>query len=71
MDFVKMHEGEVLSDNTRIKYCEQCADCIFWGNGDDRTNSPEKASCDIYPFPGIKPDYVIDNTGECKYKQTK
>ena len=64
------YENEVLTDNTQISYCEQCEDCKHWGNGDDpRRNAYDKASCDKYPFPGIKPDWVINNYGECDFKE--
>lgn len=66
-----LHDGEVLTDNTQIHRCEQCKDCIFWGNSDAFSNAYDKTNCDIYPYPAIKPGYIMYNTGKCKYKQSK
>lgn len=62
-------KGEVLTDNTKINYCEQCKDCVHWGNDEDDyfTNEYDKASCDMYE---TKPIYVLDNSGECEYKES-
>ena len=64
---------EVLTDNTKIKYCTQCEKCIRWGNdkNDYRSNKFSKECCDKYPFPDVKPQYVIDNTGKCIYRKEK
>lgn len=63
-----LHEGEVLTDNTKIKYCRQCKKCRYWGNHDDPfSNKYDKTNCDIYPMPGMKPSEVINNTGSCQY----
>ena len=65
---MERHENEILTDNTKIHYCSQCRDCSYWGNGDAFSNRYDKSCCDIDPYPGIKPDAVIHNTGTCEYK---
>lgn len=66
------YKDDILSDNTQIDYCVQCKDCIFWCNNDADyySNAYDKACCDMYPFPEFKPDFVLNNTGECEYKET-
>lgn len=61
------HDNEVLTDNTKIKYCEQCKDCAFWGNGDAFSNKYDKSSCDMFKYPQSKPGYVINNEADCPY----
>lgn len=61
------HENEVLTDNTQIEYCKQCRMCCNWGHTGAFGNAPEKASCDMFPYPGHKPQSVINNTGRCPY----
>ena len=61
------HDKEILTDNTKIRYCNQCKNCAFWGNGDAFSNAYDKTCCDIYPYPGMKPSEVINNRGECPY----
>lgn len=61
------HKDEVLSDNTKIKYCKQCKDCSFWGNSDAFSNAYDKSSCDQYPYPMSKPSFVINNSGKCNF----
>ena len=66
------YKDEILSDNSHANYCEQCRDCILWGDGDDPfQNRHDKASCSIYPHPDHKPGYVINNQGSCEFKKTK
>lgn len=60
-------DDEILTDNTKIEYCKQCKDCIYWG-ADNYSNAYDKSSCMIYPFPACKPQFVIRNTGDCQYK---
>lgn len=71
-EFGEVHKDEVFTDNTKIKHCKQCEDCIFWGNDDDDyfSNAYNKACCDMYPNPETKPDFVLNNTGECEYRET-
>lgn len=66
-------KDEVLSDNTQMKYCEQCEKCVHWGNNkeDYRSNKFNKSCCDEFPHPTKKPQYVISNTGECPYRMEK
>ena len=62
--------NDILTDNTQISYCEQCEDCKHWGNsGDPFSNAYDKANCDRYPRPERKPDWVINNYGECDFKE--
>lgn len=61
------HIDEELSDNTKVHYCKQCKKCTFWGNGDAFSNKYDKSSCDQYPYPVFKPEYVINNTGKCEF----
>lgn len=66
------HENEILTDNTKISYCEECEFCRFWGNGNDPySNEYDKTCCDKYPYPGIKPDWVRHNYGDCDYYEPR
>lgn len=67
------HKDEVLTDNTKIHYCKQCEHCVNWGNNaqDFRSNMFDKICCDEYPYPNTKPQYVIDNSGDCPYRSEK
>ena len=69
-DWVKQHEGEVFTDNTKEHPCKQCRDCKLWGNNpkDYFSNKHDKSCCDIYPYPKNKPIYVVDNTGKCPFR---
>ena len=61
---------ETLSDNTQVEYCQQCKGCGMWGIGDDPyMNRYDKNCCLMYPYPDHKPDYVINNTGVCTYRE--
>ena len=63
---------EVLTDNTRISYCEQCKDCAMWGIGNDPfSNEYTKANCAMFPNPDHKPGYVINNQAPCPFRVTK
>ncbi len=57
---------EVLTDNSRIKKCEQCKDCAFWDTGDPWSHYT-KASCQIYSNPDFKPIEVVEGTEECEF----
>lgn len=63
-----LHEDEVLSDNTRIKRCKQCKDCLFWGGDNNFENQFDKMCCRMFPYPDNKPREVVENTGKCKYR---
>ena len=65
-----LHEGEILSDNTHVKNCEQCRDCTLWGidENDYFSNRHDKGNCAMFPHPDHKPIYVIDNQAPCPYK---
>lgn len=70
--FEERYKDETFTDNTQISYCEECETCRFWG--DEMTayeNEPTKASCYKYPFPERKPDWVINNYGECDYYEPR
>ena len=63
---LERYKDEILTDNTKISYCEQCADCKHWGNTDDPySNAYDKTCCDKFPFPSIKPSWVRNNELEC------
>ena len=68
-----LHEGEILTDNTQIETCNQCADCIYWGHNEDPySNAFDKLYCDKYPHgKSRKPMWVVDNYGDCDYRQTE
>lgn len=68
------YADEILTDNTQIEYCNQCIDCINWqtykirgNNGELFDNQYDRANCSKYPAPQVKPDWVINNYGECDY----
>lgn len=67
------HSNEILSDNTQINYCNQCKNCIHWGNNktDYRSNKYDKVYCDEYPYPNSKPRYIVWNQGDCIYREEK
>ena len=66
------HENEILTDNTKIRYCEQCKDCTLWGiGGDPFSNAYDKSNCAMFPNPDHKPDYVITNRGVCPFRVAK
>lgn len=61
--------NEILTDNTKISYCEQCKDCTMWGIDDDPfSNKYTKANCAMYRDPDNKPMYVIYNQAPCPFK---
>ena len=55
--------NELLTDNTKIHYCNQCKDCAYWGNADAYSNAYDKCACDIYPMPQGKPQAVFLPSG--------
>ncbi len=67
------HSKEILTDNTKIKYCTQCKPCANWGNkGDPFSNQFDKSCCDEFPYPGMKPIGVINNYDQCmKFRKRK
>ena len=72
MSMQDRHLNEILTDNTKISYCEQCKDCTLWGLGDDPfSNEYTKANCAMFPNPDHKPGYVINNQGLCPYRVAK
>ena len=64
---MERYSDERLTDNTKIKYCEQCKGCALWGNSDAFSNKYDKVCCDMFPYPQNKPIYVINNEAECEY----
>lgn len=65
-------DDETLSDNTSIRYCKQCKKCVYWGNGADPfSNQYTKGNCDMFPMPGSKPDFVINNNGRCPFRKER
>ena len=65
------YKDEILTDNTKIRYCDICEDCLLWGHGDAYSNAYNKSSCDMYPYPAMKPIEVINNKGTCLYRKTR
>jgi len=65
------YTDEILTDNSDANYCAQCKKCKKWGNDpkDFFSNKHNKSNCDAFPYPGIKPDYVINNTNKCDYRE--
>lgn len=56
---------------------EQCRDCIFRYKDHfiidgkrvdcDESDGFKKSSCEIFPYPDMKPKEVMNNSGECEY----
>ena len=66
---MERYKDEILTDNTKNHYCDQCKDCSLWGLGDDPfSNRYDKGNCSVFPNPGHKPIEVINNKGLCPYK---
>ena len=65
--FYDRYKDEILTDNTKIKTCEQCKTCKWWNNGDVWSNSPEKCSCVMFPHPDFKPTGIIYGREECLF----
>lgn len=66
------YKDEILSDNTKADYCQQCKDCTLWGIGDDPfQNRYDKSNCAMFPNPDHKPGYVINNQGPCPFRVAK
>lgn len=63
------HKDEILTDNTKIKYCIQCKRCKNWGHTNAFGNAFDKACCDKYPYPAHKPAWVLNNAGDCEYRE--
>lgn len=61
---------DILTDNTKIAYCEQCETCGLWGNDpeDPFSNEYDKGYCDMFPYPdNAKPIGVVNNVEECPF----
>ncbi|MFI3166480.1 MAG: hypothetical protein R3Y32_00005 [Bacillota bacterium] len=70
--FDERYGDEILTDNSKIKTCEQCKDCRFQDDGTAWTNDYKKAYCSLYQYPQHKPMEVIHCTEECEfYEQIK
>ena len=68
--FEERYEDELLTDNTKVNYCEQCKDCINWGkSGTPWDNQYDKSCCEAYPYPKFKPNGVINNQTPCAYRK--
>lgn len=63
-------DEDILTDNTQFENCKQCKGCKFQDDGSIYTNHYTKASCQKYPYPKMKPIEVIDNEGNCPYRET-
>ena len=50
----------------------QCKDCEFKIGDDEYSNDYRKGSCQIYPYPELKPQSVMMNNGKCEsYRKEK
>lgn len=60
---------DILTDNTKIDYCNICKKCVNWGNDDDPfSNEYDKAYCDMFPYPDDKKPFgVINNDEDCPF----
>lgn len=69
--WVDAHKDEKFTDNSKINYCADCADCRFWGNDpeDYTTNKYTKSCCDKYPV--MKPIDVINSIANCTKKEPR
>lgn len=63
-------DDDIMSDNTHANYCDTCRDCTMWGmdENDYFSNQHNKSNCSMYPYPGVKPGYVINNQAPCPFK---
>lgn len=66
MTLEERYEDEVLTDNTDLKKCEQCKDCMYRDDGTVYSNDYRKACCQIYSHPLFKPIGVINGNEECE-----
>lgn len=68
-----MNNDDILTDNTKINYCEQCKNCINWNDKNEPfSNAYDKAFCDIFPYPDDKKPFgVINNTEDCPFFEEK
>ena len=64
-------DEETLTDNTQFELCKQCKDCVFRDDGTVWSNMYTKSSCQKYPYPKMKPAKVINNDGDCSYREIK
>lgn len=65
------YKDEVLTDNSKFSFYEQCKDCKFRDDGTIYSSDYRKGFCQKYPFPNIKPDGVMKNKIKCKHKDEK
>lgn len=70
MTLDKRYENDRLSDNTHKDYCLQCKNCVKWGGNDPFMNKYDKSNCKAFPFPGFKPNDVMEDKVACPYKET-
>ena len=62
---------EQMTDNSKIEYCKQCKNCKYWNGGDAYSNDYQKTCCAVYPYPSMKPMSVIENKGDCVYREVQ
>lgn len=71
----ELYADEMLTDNSKISYCEQCKECRFWGNDEEDyfSNKYNKGNCDKYPIAdGItKPDGILNNYEACMFREKR
>lgn len=63
------HNNEILTNNSKIEYCKQCKQCVYWNGGDNFSNKYTKANCQKFVRPKRKPIGVINNTAQCPFRE--
>ncbi|MGN0905682.1 MAG: hypothetical protein ACI4NM_00915 [Bullifex sp.] len=61
--------NETLTDNSALKKCEECKDCVYRDDGTIYSNRYDKGNCQKYPYPKMKPLDVIFKNAKCEYKK--
>jgi hypothetical protein len=65
------YADDILTDNTQFENCKQCKACLFRDDGTIYSNDYRKCSCEMFPYPSMKPLGVINNKENCEYRVTK
>lgn len=65
--FDERYGDEKLTDNSKIKVCEQCEYCKYRDDGTVWSNDYRKICCFMYQYPKYKPMGVIHCTEECDF----
>lgn len=59
------YAGEVLTDNTKISYFEQCRDCIYKGFELHGEFIDDYNRCCCLAYPDMKPSGIDDGSEQC------